>query len=300
MSRTTARITRRTALGGGLAAAVALTLAACGSKSDSSSSSSASAGAASEEVVDGMKKSGDTVTISVGASPTPHVTILQYVKDNLVSGTGIDLDIVEINDYQTPNTSLDDGSLAANYFQTPNYLAQQIADKGYDFVSIADVHIEPMGLYSAKYTKVDEIPDGGEIILNSDPANTARGLKLLVQAGLIELDDSVELPSDTDVTSNPKNLTFTLVDGAQSARSMQDADAAVINGNYALEAGLSPKDDALVLEEGEGSPYANELVVRTADKDNAYLQKLAELLTSEDVKKFIQETWSDDSVIPAF
>ena len=219
---------------------------------------------------------------------------------NLVTGSGISLDIVEINDYQTPNTSLADGSLAANFFQTPNYLAQQIADKGFDFVSIADVHIEPMGLYSSTITSVDQIPNGGKIILNSDPANAARGLQLLVQAGLIELDSSVELPSETDVTSNPKNLTFTFVDGAQVARSMTDADAAVINGNYAIEAGLVPSEDALVLETAENSPYVNQLVVRTEDKDDEHLATLAKLITSPEVKTFIETTWSDGSVIPAF
>lgn len=278
-----ATITRRT-FSVGLVAAVGATLAACSSDSG----------------VSGITKEGETSVISVGASPQPHVTILQFVQDNLVEGSGISLDIVEINDYQTPNTSLDDGSLAANFFQTPNYLAQQIKDKGFDFVAISDVHIEPLGLYSSKVASVEEIPSGGEIILNSDPANTARGLKLLAQAGLIELDAAVEQPSDTDITSNPKNLTFTTVDGAQVARSMQDADAAVINGNYAIEAGLVPSKDALELEKAENSPYVNQLVVRTEDKDNADLKKLAELLNREEVRSFIQETWTDGSVLPAF
>ena len=207
---------------------------------------------------------------------------------------------MEISDYNTPNTSLDDGSLAANFFQTPNYLAQQIKDKGFDFVAISDVHIEPLGLYSSKFTAVGEIPADGTIILNNDPANTARGLKLLAQAGLIELDESVEQPTDADITSNPKNLTFTTVDGAQVARSMQDADAAVINGNFAIEAGLVPSTDALELESAQGSPYVNQLVVRTEDKDNAHLKKLAELLNRDEVRTFIEETWTDGSVLPAF
>ena len=262
-------VSRRLFTSGALATAVGLALAAC-SKNNSG-------------LPGGAKKNGDTVVISVGATPQPHVTILQYVQDNLVTGSGISLDIVEINDYQTPN-----------------YLAQQIADKGFDFVSIADVHIEPMGLYSSTITSVDQIPNGGKIILNSDPANAARGLQLLVQAGLIELDSSVELPSETDVTSNPKNLTFTFVDGAQVARSMTDADAAVINGNYAIEAGLVPSEDALVLETAENSPYVNQLVVRTEDKDDEHLATLAKLITSPEVKTFIETTWSDGSVIPAF
>lgn len=276
-----ATITRRT-FSAGLVAAIGLTLTACGSSSG------------------GLKEENGTTTISVGASPQPHVTILQYIKDNLLEGTGINLDIVEISDYNTPNTSLADGSLAANFFQTPNYLAQQIKDKGYDFVAIADVHIEPLGLYSSKVTSVGEIPANGTIILNNDPANTARGLKLLAQAGLITLDEAAEQPTEEDVTANPKNLTFTTVDGAQVTRSMQDADAAVVNGNFAIEAGLVPSRDALELESAQDSAYVNQLVVRTEDKDNAHLKKLAELLNHDKVRTFIEETWTDGSVLPAF
>ena len=275
-------ISRRTVIAGGLATAVALTLVACGSKT-------------------GLTEKGGVTTISIGASPQPHAAILKWVQDNLTEGTGIKLDIVTINDYQTPNASLNDGSLAANFFQTPNFLEQQNKDKGYDLVSIADVHIEPMGIYTSKgYTSVDQAASGGTVVLNSDPANTARGLKLLETAGLITLDPSVEIPSDLDVTANPKNLKFVTVDGAQVAASMADAELAVINGNYALQAGLVPSRDALVLEPGEHSPYANELVVRTADKDNEHLVKLAGLMNSPELKAYIEQTWTDGSVIPAF
>lgn len=284
-------ITRRSfSLGLALAAT---TLAACGSKESSTDSGST-------DVVKGETKDGDTVTIKVGASPVPHGDILSFVQNNLTKGSGISLDVVEFTDYVLPNTSLEDGSLAANYFQTPDYLAQQVADKGYKFVSIADVHVEPLGLYSNKYTSVDQIPEGGTIALNNDPANLARGLKLLQQAKLIEVDPSVKLPTENDVTSNPKKLVFKPVEGAQVARALDDVDAGVVNGNYAIEAKKVPSKDALVLESGQNSPYANELVVRTDDKDNPALVKLAELLTSEQTKKFIQDTWTDGSVIPAF
>ena len=276
-------ISRRTVIAGGLATAVALTLVACGSKT-------------------GLTEKGGVTTISIGASPQPHAAILKWVQDNLTEGTGIKLDIVTINDYQTPNASLNDGSLAANFFQTPNFLEQQNKDKGYDLVSIADVHIEPMGIYTSKgYKDVQEIQDGGTIVLNNDPANTARGLKLLAQAGLIELDKSAELPSDTDVTSNPKKLKFTTVDGAQVYKSMPDAEAAVINGNYAIEAGLNPKNDSLFLEKGgKDSEYPNQLVVRKDDKDNEHLKKLAKLLNDEKLRDYITKTWPNEAVIPAF
>lgn len=291
---------RRHVLAGGLAGALALTLAACGKDSSSSSdSASAEAGSASGEV-GGITVDGDVTTITVGATPNPHVEMLQWIQDNLAEAAGLKLDIKEITDYQTPNSSLADGSLAANFYQTPNFLKQQEEEKGYDFEAIADVHIEPMGIYSDKVTAIADIPEGGTIVLNNDPANTARGLKLLQQAGLITLDDSVELPSDLDITDNPKNLKFTTVDGAQVATSMKDADAAVINGNYALEAGLSPSKDALELEKAEGSPYVNQLVVRAEDKDNAALKKLAELMNADEFRAWIQENWTDGSVLPAF
>ena len=282
----TTSISRRTVLAGGLTAAAALTLAACGKSSSG---------------VDGIKVSGDTATITVGATPQPHVTILQWIQDNLAADAGLSLEIKEINDYQTPNSSLNDGALAANFYQTPNFLAQQMQEKGYEFTSLADVHVEPLGIYTSKgYTSVDQVPDGGKVILNSDPANTARGLKLVESTGLITLDPSVELPTELDITDNPKNLEFTKVDGAQVANSRADADLAVINGNYALDAGLTPSKDALVLEQSKDSPYANELVVRTADQDNEYLKKLAELMTSPELKTYIEQNWTDGSVLPAF
>ena len=282
-------ITRRSVLAGSLVSAVALALTACGSKGSADGS------------VKGIEVKDGVATITIGATPQPHVTILQWVQDNLAAGAGLSLNIKEINDYQTPNSSLDDGSLAANFYQTPNFLKQQIDEKGYDFVSIADVHVEPMGIYTSKgYTSVDQAASGGTVVLNSDPANTARGLKLLQTAGLITLDPSVEMPSDLDVTANPKNLKLVTVDGAQVAASMADAELAVINGNYALQAGLVPSRDALVLEPGEHSPYANELVVRTADKDNEHLVKLAGLMNSPELKAYIEQTWTDGSVIPAF
>ena len=282
----TTSISRRTILAGGLTAAAALTLAACGKSSSG---------------VDGIKVSGDTATITVGATPQPHVTILQWIQDNLAADAGLSLEIKEINDYQTPNSSLNDGALAANFYQTPNFLAQQMQEKGYEFTALADVHVEPLGIYTSKgYTSVDQVPDGGKVVLNSDPANTARGLKLVESTGLITLDPSVELPTELDITDNPKNLEFTKVDGAQVANSRADADLAVINGNYALDAGLTPSEDALVLEQAKDSPYANELVVRTADKDNEYLKKLAELMTSPELKTYIEQNWTDGSVLPAF
>ncbi|WP_103061999.1 MetQ/NlpA family ABC transporter substrate-binding protein [Actinomyces qiguomingii] len=279
-------ISRRSALVGGVASAVALTLSACSGNSGG---------------VDGISVDGDTATISIGATSQPHAQILQWVQDNLAADAGLSLDIVEIEDYDIPNASLSDGSLAANFFQTPNFLEQQNEEKGYDLVAIADVHIEPMGIYTDKgYSSVDEAAEGGTIVLNNDPANTARGLKLLESAGLITLDPDVEMPTTLDVTENPKKFELIPVDGAQTPISMADSELAVINGNFALAAGLNPSADALVLEPSGESPYANQLVVRSADKDNEHLVKLAGLLNTEELRAYIEQTWTDESVVPAF
>ncbi|MGK2349090.1 MetQ/NlpA family ABC transporter substrate-binding protein [Actinomyces sp. W5033] len=288
-------LTRRSVIAGGLASALALTLAACGG-------SSSSTGSAGSGAVGGLSVDGETTTIKIGATPNPHVEMLQWIQDNLAAKAGLKLDIVEITDYQTPNSSLADGSLAANFYQTPNFLAQQIDEKGYDFVAVADVHIEPMGIYSATAKSIDEIADGSSITLNSDPANAARGLKLLESAGLITLDASVEMPSDLDIKSNPKNLKIVTVAGEQVATTMTDANvgAVVLNGNYAIDAGLTPSRDALLLEKAAGSPYVNQLVVRTADKDNEALKTLAGLMTSPEFGAWIAERWTDGSVVAAF
>lgn len=286
----TALISRRSFTAGSLVAATAAVLAACGSSKKKGGDS----------LPKGITEKDGTYTIKIGCSPVPHGDILEFVQSNLAKKENLNLEIKQIDDYQTPNSSLADGSLAANFYQTPNFLELQEKEKGYKFESLAKVHVEPMGLYSNKHKKLADLPSGAKVVLNSDPANTARGLKLLETAKLITLDPKVDLPTDTDVTSNPKNLKFTLVEGAQTARNLDDADLVVLNGNYALAAKKNPAKDALLLESGTNSPYANLLVVREEDKDNEQLKKLAKLLNSPEVKKFIQEKWTDSSVIPAF
>lgn len=286
----TALISRRSFTAGSLVAATAAVLAACGSSKKKGGDS----------LPKGITEKDGTYTIKIGCSPVPHGDILEFVQSNLAKKENLNLEIKQIDDYQTPNSSLADGSLAANFYQTPNFLELQEKEKGYKFESLAKVHVEPMGLYSNKHKKLADLPSGAKVVLNSDPANTARGLKLLQTAKLITLDPKVDLPTDTDVTSNPKNLKFTLVEGAQTARNLDDADLVVLNGNYALAAKKNPAKDALLLESGTNSPYANLLVVREEDKDNEQLKKLAKLLNSPEVKKFIQEKWTDSSVIPAF
>lgn len=252
---------------------------------------------------DGEKgESGPNSVLKVGASPVPHAEILQYVKDELAKDAGLDIEIVEYTDYILPNKDLEAGDTDANFYQTPNFLKNEIEENGYKFTAGKGVHIEPLGLYSEKAKSVEEIAEGGEIALNSDPANTARGLRLLESAGLISLGDAPEdaLVKPEDVKENPKNLKFTELEGGQIPRSLGDFAAAVINGNFALEAGLNPNKDSLFLEPGEDSPYANLLVWRSEDDGNEHLKKLEELLHSAEVKAFIEKTYTDGSVIPAF
>ena len=248
------------------------------------------------------KEEGGVTTLEVGASPAPHGEILQFIQDNLAADAGLELTITPFTDYQLPNTALNDGDLDANFYQTPNFLEGQEEEKGYDFHGFAGVHIEPMGLYSESITRLEVLMDGDEIAISSDPANRGRGLGLLADNGLITLTEGVEAADATtgDIADNPKNLKFTEIEAAQIPRTLSDFAAGVVNGNYALEAGLKPSEEAIVLEDGEGSPYSNMLVCREADKENPGIVKLDELLHSAEVKKYLEETYTDGSVIPAF
>lgn len=279
-------INRRTLFASG-AGFAALALSACGAGGGSAS---------------GPEENNGVTTIAIGASPQPHAEILQYVQDNLAADAGLELKITPYTDYQIPNQALNDGDIDANFYQTPNFLASQESEKGYDFHAFDGVHVEPMGLYSETLTSLDALPDGGEIAIANDPANRGRGLSLLADNGVITLNDGVEPTEVTvnDIADNPKQLTFTELEAAQIPRSLGDFAAGAVNGNYALEAGLKPSEQALVLEQGEGSPYANMVVCREADKDNAGLTKLDELMHSDAVRTFITSTYTDGSVIPAF
>ncbi|MGY1751265.1 MetQ/NlpA family ABC transporter substrate-binding protein [Modestobacter sp. SYSU DS0511] len=238
--------------------------------------------------------------LRVGASPVPHGEILRYIDDELAEDAGLDLEIVEFTDYVQPNTALDDGSIDANYFQTIPYLEEQEASAGYDFTPLAPVHIEPLGIYSESLTDLADLPDGATVAIPNDPTNAGRALRLLAANDLITLADTGDsAPTALDIEENPKNLAITEIEAAQLPRSLTDVDAAVINGNYAIDADLVPAEDALALEEAEGNPNANLLVVRTGDEDDERIQQLEELLHSDEVRTFIEDTY-EGAVIPAF
>lgn len=278
----------RNLVAAGAATVLALGLAACGS-TDSDSSASGSAGSAS----------GDTITLKVGATPAPHAKILQYIQDNLAADAGLNLDIVEYTDYILPNSALNDGEIDANFYQTVPYLETAEAENGYDFTAGEGIHLEPLAIYSSKIKSLDELPAGAKIGIIDDVTNQSRALTLLSQRGLVELPTD---GSDANV-NNVKILgdfTFQEVQGAQLVRSLQDVDIAVINGNYAQEGGLSQANDALVVESPKNNPAVNVLVWKSDTDKAEAIAKLEELLHSDEVKSYIEQTWADGSVIPAF
>ncbi|GLW11370.1 lipoprotein [Microtetraspora sp. NBRC 13810] len=266
------------------AAALALTLTACGGSDSTASPATAAPDA----------------PLKVGVSPVPHAEILKYVSDNLAAKAGLKLDIVEFTDYVQPNVQLQESRLDANYFQHRPYLADFLKSKGgQELTFVQAVHLEPLGLYSKKVKSAAELPSGGTVALPNDATNLGRALKLLEDNGVITLKPGVgTAATERDVADNPKNLQFKPLEAAQLPRSLDDVDAAVINGNYALEADLTPATDALVLEKAEGNPYANGLVVRKGQENDPRVKKLAELLAGPEVKKFIEDKYKG-SVIPS-
>ncbi|NUP64953.1 MAG: ABC transporter substrate-binding protein [Nonomuraea sp.] len=270
------------------AAALSLLLAACGTSQ--SATTTPEAGKAAE--------SADTV-LKVGASAVPHAEILKFVKDNLAPAAGLKLEIVEFSDYVQPNVQLDEGQLQANFFQHKPYLDDFNASKGTKLSFVTPVHLEPLGLYSKKITSLTALASGATVAVPNDATNLGRSLKLLADNGLVKLKDGAgTAATERDVTENPKNLQFKPLEAAQLPRSLDDVDAAVINGNYAIEAGLKPATQALVLEKTEGNPYVNGLVVQTGHEKDANIVTLGKLLQDPKVKDFIKQKY-EGSVIPA-
>jgi D-methionine transport system substrate-binding protein len=236
----------------------------------------------------------------VGASPVPHAEILNYIAKNLAPKAGLKLEVKEFTDYVLPNTALVDHQLDANYFQTPAYLADQEKARGFKAVSIVGVHIEPLGVYSKKVKSLAAVATGAQVAIPNDATNEARALRLLAANGLVTLkDNNSQTATVRDITANPKELKFAEVEAAQTPRALDDADLAVINGNYAIEAGLQPATDALALEQAAGNPNQNILVTLPEERSDPRVKKLAQLLTSPEVKQFIDSKYKR-AVLPAF
>lgn len=249
----------------------------------------------------GTNKTDDNV-ITVGATPTPHAEILNAAKD-LLKEQGYTLKIVEFTDYIQPNVALNDGELDANYFQHAIYLEKKCEEVGFKLQSAGNVHYEPFGIYPGKTKSVDEVPEGGIISVPNDDTNETRALMLLEEQGLIKLKGDVK-PTDSvtvlDIAENPKNLEIKELAAEQLARSLQDVDLSVINGNYALQAGLNANDDALAIEDVEyASVYVNVVAVREQDLNSEKTKVLMDALHSDTVKKYIEDTYVG-AVVPAF
>lgn len=248
------------------------------------------------------EKDGDITKLTVGATPVPQGDILRYVDDNLAEDAGLDIEITEYTDYTLPNKALSDGDIDANYFQHKPYLDSEVEGQGYELTAFDPINLEPFALFSKNIKDVKDLSKGAKIGINNDPANQGRALKMLEEAKVITLKDGVDAVDAklSDVEDNPKKVKFVEADAAQLARTLQDVDASVINGNNALEAGLNPAKDGIVLEKAEDNPYGNFLATRTENKDDENIKKLDELLHSPEVKKFIEKKWSDGSVLPSF
>lgn len=240
--------------------------------------------------------SGDTLV--VGATPTPAGEVLAYIKDNLAEKAGLDLEVKEFTDYVTPNTALQEGSLDANLYQHTPYLKDFNTSKKTDLVPVTEVYLPPMGVYAKKTKDVRALRPGATVAVPNDTTNEGRALQLLASRGVIGLKKGAgSTATPEDITSNPKKLAIKPLDPAQLPRSLDDLDAAVINNNYALDAGLSPKKDAILLESPKGNPYNNVLAVKKGEQDDPRIAKLAKLLTSPEVKKFIEDKYQG-SVLP--
>ena len=303
-----------------LAAALTLSLAACGataSSSQAASSEAASSEAASSEAASSDETAAFTgdgydadvdyaalagTTIKVAASPVPHAEILKVAKD-ILAKADITLEITEFTDYVQPNTVTESGEVDANYFQHGPYLESFNEENGTHLVSVAAIHYEPFGLYPGKSKSLDELADGAKIAVPNDTTNEARALQLLAAQGIITVRDGAGLTATVnDIEENPHNVKIEEIEAAQLPRTVADVDFAVINGNYAMEAGFSVGKDALAIEDASSEAaqtYANLLVVKEGNENDPAIQALFAALTSDTAKDYINNTY-DGAVVPIF
>jgi len=236
--------------------------------------------------------------LKIGVTGGPHAQIFEVVK-KIADKEGLKIQVVEFSDYVQPNAALAAGDLDGNSYQHQPYLDNQVKDRGYKLVSVAQTVNFPIGLYSKKVKKLEDLKEGAKFGIPNDPTNGGRVLLVLQDKGLIKLREGAGLKATPlDVVSNPKKLKFVELDAAQLPRSLDDLDASAINTNFALSAGLNPGKDAITQENAK-SPYVNVLVVREADKGKPWVAKLVKIYQSEEVRKFIQTEFKG-SVLPGF
>ncbi len=244
----------------------------------------------------GLAHAGEKLVVA--ATPIPHAEILELIKPTLAK-EGVDLEIKVFTDYVQPNVQVAEKHLDANYFQTKPYLDNFNKGKGTNLVTVVGVHVEPFGGYSKKVTKLADLKDGATVAIPNEGSNSGRALLLLQKAGLITLKDPTNaLATPKDIVKNDKHLKFKELESAMLPRVLDQVDLDMINTNYALEAGLNPAKDALVIE-GADSPYVNFLVARPDNQNSDAIQKLAKALTSPEVKAFIAKKYNG-AVLPAF
>lgn len=265
-------------LAAGAAAVLAVGLTACGEKENKA----------------------DDKTITVAASPTPHAEILEAAKD-LLKEKGYTLEIKEFDDYPQQNVVVDEGEFDANYFQHQPYLDNFNEEKGSDLVSAAKIHYEPLGIYPGASEDLENIKDGAKIAVPNDATNEARALLLLEENGIITLKEDAGLnATKKDVEENPHNIEIVELDAAQIARVVEELDFVVLNGNYALDAGFNVQTDAIAKEEADSEAaqtYANIIAVKKENKDSEKIKALVEVLQSEEIGKFITDTY-EGAVVP--
>jgi D-methionine transport system substrate-binding protein len=246
----------------------------------------------------GCKKK-DNAVLTVGATPEPHAAILALIADDLAK-EGVSLKVVEFTDYVTPNDAVESGQIDANFFQHVPYMESFNKEKGYHLVSVVGTHVEPLALYSSKYKALADLPEGATIAIPNDPTNEGRALLLLQSAKLITLDAAAGLTATPQsVTGNEKKFKFKEIEAASLPRVLADVDGAIINGNYALPAGLTANKDGLLVE-GADSPYVNIVTIKAGNEKDPRILALVKAITSDKVREYIKTKYPNGDVLPVF
>ena len=276
-----------------------LSLAACGGTEEKPVEGE-EAGTTTEG--EGTEASTEGITIKVAATPAPHAEILEVAKE-ILAEDGITLEIVVFTDYVQPNDATESGNVDANYFQHITYLEKENAERGMSLVSVAPLHYEPFGLYPGKTATIADLPDGAKIAVPSDDTNCARALLLLEAEGLFTLEEGIGMAATKyDIAENPKNIEIVDMEAASLTGALASVEMAVINGNYAIDAGLVVAEDAVAVEASDSDAaelYANVLVVKEGSEDSAGILALIEALQSDRVREYIETTY-EGAVVPLF
>jgi len=244
----------------------------------------------------GAKETTTSTKLTVAATPDPHAVLLNLVKDQLAS-EGIELEVIEFTDYVVPNNVVEDGTVDANYFQHIPYLENFNKEHGFHLVNAGGIHVEPFALYSSKYKSLSDIPNGATIAIPNDPTNEGRALLLLQAAGLIKLDSKAGLEATPlNIVENSHNFKFSEIEAATLPRILKDVDAAIINGNYAIPAGLIATRDGLFIEDSS-SPYVNVIAVKEGNENEPKIRALVKALKSDVVKNYIAEHYPNGEVV---